>query len=154
MLSRAVPRLCVATRAHAAIASASEAHTGSFGMELLKTARSACPVQRGESLVFPFTVTLEVTNGFEQLHGGAYAALADVFTTAHLWGLRPESAHVSMDFNVQYYKGIPVGTDVHCVTRVTKLGNKVAFTHFSFVDATSGAIHCEGSHTKAMVPKR
>jgi uncharacterized protein (TIGR00369 family) len=146
---------CVGPRALQAIEEASAKHRGSFGMELLKTARADEVIEvEPTKLRFFFTVVPEMTNGFDQLHGGAYAALADVFTTAHLWGLQPEVAHVSMDFNVQYFRGIPVGTRVACETRATKVGGKVAFTHFSFIDPAEGTRFCEGSHTKAMVRKR
>lgn len=139
-------------RAHEALSKAGTEHKGTFGMALIDAARLEKPVELdGGRLAFPFSIDESMTNRFDALHGGAYAALADVFTTAHLWGLEPSASHVSVDFNIQYYKGCPRGTAVQCVTDTPRVGGRLAYTRFSFVDRESGTVFAEGTHTKAMI---
>jgi uncharacterized protein (TIGR00369 family) len=145
---------CIAGRAGTALERAREAHQGTFGMSMTKSVAMRAPVL-GDSgtLEFPFTVVPEVCNSYAALHGGAYAALADVFTTAHLWGVEPHASHVSMDFSIQYYAALPAGTQATCVTKISRLGGRVAFTSFSF-RSPDGTIHAEGTHTKAITSRK
>ena len=152
-------RRSIAANATAAIAKATAECPDTFGMSLLQDVVTQPAVLVSDvgsdivSLQFPFTVTKGATNKYAALHGGAFAALADVFTTAHLWGLQPTSSHVSVDFNIQYSAGAPMGSRVVCVTDVPKAGARLAFTKFSFRSADGKILYAEGTHTKAILKK-
>jgi uncharacterized protein (TIGR00369 family) len=107
--------------------------------------------QRGAAMVFPFHGGKQACNAFQSVHGGALAALADMFTTLHLWGQEPQSRHVSVNLDIQYLSAAKVGGSFECVTRVTKKGKRLAFTEFEFFDQKSGDIVCKGTHTKAFI---
>ena len=110
------------------------------------------------TLVFPFFAKrASVSNSFHSVHGGALAALADVFTTCHLWGCYPTRSHVSLSLNVAYLNAAPVDTDLACVTRVVKAGQRVAFTQFCFVSTVGGLtprVVAEGAHEKAFLSEK
>ena len=101
-------------------------------------------------VVFPITVTDDSLNAFKSMHGGAIATLADIFTTIHLWGLEPESKHVSAAFDISYLRPLPAAALVSCKTRVVKKGKRLAFTEFVFTDP-SGTALAKGTHTKAFI---
>lgn len=102
-------------------------------------------------MVFPFAGGKDACNAFKSIHGGALAALADMFTTLHLWGQDPQSRHVSVNFDIQYLSAAKAGGSFECVTRVTKRGKRLAFTEFQFVDQKTGEVVCHGTHTKAFI---
>lgn len=153
-MRRSCLRLSLTSIADKRLQKLMDEHTGSFGAELLRDVQiqpaREVSVKGRTMLVFPLRVLPSVSNSFNALHGGAYAALADVFTTVHLWSIDPKSKHVSADFNIQYYAGSPVGSEVTCVTEVTKMGKRLSFTRFTF--ECDGKPVAEGSHTKAMLP--
>lgn len=102
-------------------------------------------------LVFPFTATPNVCNAFQSAHGGALATLGDIFTTIHLWGLDPNSRHVSVGFSIEFLSAAEVGKGFECRTAVTKKGKRLAFTEFQFVDVASGSVVATGKHTKSFL---
>jgi acyl-coenzyme A thioesterase 13 len=164
MLRRCVPLRCeVVTGARAAAAKLLAASGGTFGVGLLEVCafdgaavRRAAP-PRDACLVFPFTVAPGVTNAFGTMHGGNYAALADVFTSLHLWGMAADVNHVSTAFSIDYMAAAPAGGRVECVTTVVKRGRSVGFTKFEFVlvGADGKRTLCAtGTHTKSMIQKR
>lgn len=106
---------------------------------------------RGSCMVFPFVGGKDATNAFKSIHGGALAALADMFTTLHLWGLDPQSRHVSVNLDIQYLAAAKTGGKFECVTSITKRGKRLAFTEFQFFDQKTGEVVCKGTHTKAFV---
>jgi uncharacterized protein (TIGR00369 family) len=141
----------LASRCSASAANFLATATG-FGADTLALVKfDPSTVEERESwIVFPLVVADESQNAFRSMHGGAVATLADVFTTVHLWGLDPESKHVSAVFDVSYLRPLTAGSTVSCMTRVVKKGKRLAFTEFQFVDSKNTVL-ARGTHIKAFI---
>jgi len=105
-----------------------------------------------DSIAFPFKVRHEGTDTSGGLHVGMMSALADVYTTLHLWGVAPAQKHVSVDFNVVVHQPLLPAHDAEMITRVSKFGKRLAFTEFRVVDrADPSIVFASGTHTKAIL---
>jgi acyl-coenzyme A thioesterase PaaI-like protein len=154
MLRRSgVCRHALAAAAQAAMSKAATEHKGTFGMGLLESAQvqHPQPAHAANVLRFPLTVSEALTDDSGGVNVGAYAALADVFTTSHLWAQDPAASHVSLGFTLQVLDSAPASGRIYCDSTVLKVGKRVAFTEFRFTSEDGSVTYAEGTHTKAMV---
>lgn len=103
------------------------------------------------TLIFPFLVTADACNGVGSCHGGVLSSLADVFTTVHLWGLEPERKHVSVNLDVNFLAAAFKDSTVECHTTVSRMGKRLSFTDFRFIDVNSQKLLATGTHNKAYI---
>jgi len=152
VLSDSLPPSVIAARI--AIEKLMIQNPGTFGSNLLRSV-DFCPdkisVDESGRMLFPFHATPGVGNIFDTVHGGAWSSFADVFTTVHLWGIRPEMNHVSITLSLSFFSSAKIGQDIVCRTTAQKVGKRVAFTEFSFEDSASGQVLVSGSHVKSFV---
>lgn len=150
VMQRTFMNRSLAIAAENALSKAKNQHKGSFGMTLVEEARVRPVDLEHRRLGFHFRVPASMKQARGEPHAGAYAALADVLTTTHLWAMDPKLKHVSVDFNMKCSPTPNVDDDLVCITEVAKVGKRLAFTSFRFVDSKSRLL-AEGTHTKAVL---
>lgn len=132
-------------------------HNTSFGHRVCDTVKFVPETgikidEVSKELQFSFTVTPDSCNGMPSLHGGAAATLADVFTTTHLWGLDPQSKHVSTSLELSYCAAGELGAELTLHSRVVKMGKSLAFINFDIKNHKQEVL-VTGTHIKSMLQK-
>ena len=133
-------------------------HDSSFGHRVVNSVKFVPDTgikvdEISKELQFSFVVTPDACNGMPSLHGGAAATLADVFTTVHLWGIDPESKHVSTSLELAYGAAGLLGSELTLHSRVTKMGRSLAFINFDIRNQNQEVL-VSGTHIKSMLNKR
>eukprot|EP00744_Colponema_vietnamica_P014201 GILI01019894.1.p1 GENE.GILI01019894.1~~GILI01019894.1.p1 ORF type:complete len:153 (+),score=32.51 GILI01019894.1:76-534(+) len=130
------------------------AHPTSFGRNLLSVInfnpQQLTIDEKTNELKLRFTPTAESCNGVKSMHGGAIATFADVFTTIHLWGQKPEVQTVSTSLDLSYISAVFRDKEFIAVSRVVKFGKSLAFTEFE-IQNDKGEAMVTGSHQKAVI---
>eukprot|EP00758_Cryptobia_borreli_P014824 Tbor_TRINITY_DN5963_c0_g3::TRINITY_DN5963_c0_g3_i1::g.19295::m.19295/K17362/ACOT13; acyl-coenzyme A thioesterase 13 len=130
-------------------------HPNSFGYSILQSVRFdpevdvyQCP--KSDELIFSFRVTEDCCNSMNSLHEGSIATLADIFTTIHLWGIKPDKSHVSTNLNISYLQGAMCGTEAKLKSKVVRYAGSFAFVDFSVTNET-GLLLATGTHIKYVI---
>lgn len=124
------------------------------------------------SLTLSFTVSKDLCNDFETLHGGAQATAVDIFTSMLLYHVHPVPS-VTTDLHVSCMSPAPLGSTVICVCKAEKYGGALQFSScdlYREVVVVEGAAEhtannhqrrrrrrvlvAKGLHTKYVVKKR
>ena len=105
---------------------------------------------RTNELQLRFKPSSQSCNAVRSMHGGAIATLADVFTTIHLWGEKPDVQSVSTSLDLNYISAVFKDKEFIAVSRVVKFGRSVAFTEFE-IRNEKGEAMVTGAHQKAII---
>lgn len=131
-------------------------HPNSFGRNLLSiinfNPQNLKVDEKTNELKLRFTPSAASCNGVKSMHGGAIATLADVFTTIHLWGQKPEVQTVSTSLDLSYIAAVYRDTEFIAVSRVVKFGKSLAFTEFE-IQNDKGESMVTVFHQKAVINK-
>ena len=93
------------------------------------------------------TVTPNLANNFQTLHGGAISTLVDVVGTLALLGRDPKRPGVSVEMNQSFCVAAAEGETVHILGTVLRYGRTLGFTEVTMTNA-KGAVVATGRHTK------
>ncbi|CAD5215651.1 unnamed protein product [Bursaphelenchus xylophilus] len=101
-----------------------------------------------------FTVTEDLTNGWQTLHGGCTATMVDMVTTAALYATDDKDVHpgVSVDMALSYYGPANLGDTVILDATVIRKGRTLAYTKADLYLKGSQKPIAFGTHTKAFPP--
>ncbi|CAI5520213.1 unnamed protein product [Closterium sp. Naga37s-1] len=101
------------------------------------------------------SVTPELVNRYNTLHGGAIATLTDVVTSAALIAAVGPPGGVSTDLSVAYLDAAKLGEVVDVDASVLRVGKSLAFLQALFHRRSDGVLLAVGRHTKFLVgPQR
>ena len=96
------------------------------------------------------TVTPELANAYNTMHGGATATLVDILGTLALLSLDPTKPGVTIELSCSYMAAAAVGDDVECKGTVLRAGRKIGYTQVELIRARDGKLLASGRHTKAL----
>lgn len=94
------------------------------------------------------TITEELTNSYNTLHGGCTASLVDVMGTLALLAANVKRAGVSLDINISYLSAIKIDDTIVCVGRVLKAGKTIGHTQVDIYNKSDNKLVATGRHTK------
>ena len=120
---------------------------------------------RPASLIVSFTVSQDLCNSFDTLHGGAQSTAVDIFTSILLHRVNPVPS-VTTDLHVSCVAAAPLGSTVICVCKADKPNGALQFSScdiYREVAENDGNLRsnpkrrilvAKGLHTKYVLKKR
>ena len=95
-------------------------------------------------------VTLDLSNAYGTLHGGATSTIIDIVGTMALLTIDPSKPGVSVDLNVSFMAPAKVGDSIRIEAKTWRAGKKLGFCQVDIYRASDGAAVATGRHTKAL----
>lgn len=99
------------------------------------------------------TVSPDMCNYLDNLHGGCAATLIDVLSTTILLGVsspgRFQLGGVSRNLRTTYLRPVPQGTEIRLVTELVHVGKRLALLRSEILRADDGQVCVVGEHEKA-----
>jgi len=102
-----------------------------------------------QKLTSRYKVTPELCLNGKSLSVSTNLAIIDEHTTLAMFGAKPKTLRpgVSVQLQANIYQPSLVGTEVHIVSSVTRMGRNLAFVSAELIGA-DGSVHCRGSQVK------
>ena len=117
------------------------------------TGLEAVSLDEAGRVVVRVTVTQDLVNFAQTLHGGAAATLVDVVgTLAIIAADRHHRPGVSTDLNVSWFAPAPLGDVVLVEANVLKIGRTLAFVSVDLNRESDGTLLVQGRMTKSLGP--
>ncbi len=104
-------------------------------------------VEKGRA-VFRGTPEFNVTNPMGTVHGGWYGTLLDSAMACAVMSEVPKgSVYTTLEYKINILRGIPLGTEIHCIGETDHVGRSTGVAHGQIVGVEDGKLYATGSTT-------
>lgn len=93
-------------------------------------------------------VPANLCNAADRLHGGAITSLVDIIGSAAIFSTGAPYSGVSVDINVTFMAGAPLGEEIEIEAKALRVGKNLAFVVVDIRLKTTGKLVAQGRHTK------
>ncbi|MCO5548599.1 hypothetical protein L7F22_002059 [Adiantum nelumboides] len=102
----------------------------------------------------PVTVDMQLVheNAGDRLHGGAITSLVDIIGSAAIFSMGVPYSGVSVDINVTFMAGAPLGEEIEIEAKALRVGKTLAFVVVDIRLKATGKLVAQGRHTKFLGP--
>ncbi|MCO5563837.1 hypothetical protein L7F22_017486 [Adiantum nelumboides] len=94
----------------------------------------------------------ERVNAGDRLHGGAITSLVDIIGSAAIFSMGVPYSGVSVDINVTFMAGAPLGEEIEIEAKALRVGKTLAFVAVDIRLKATGKLVAQGRHTKFLGP--
>ncbi|MCO5563836.1 hypothetical protein L7F22_017485 [Adiantum nelumboides] len=94
----------------------------------------------------------DVENAGDRLHGGAITSLVDIIGSAAIFSMGVPYSGVSVDINVTFMAGAPLGEEIEIEAKALRVGKTLAFVAVDIRLKATGKLVAQGRHTKFLGP--